>query len=99
MVYLNRLGLRKELDALFPTNIRNATKFTNAQIMLAIILASLAGVSRLIKIATFTCDALVMALFGLGNGLNKDVISLRFKVLGQRGAIYLPEFVLARIRR
>lgn len=51
--------------------------------MLAIILASLAGVSQLIKIATFTCDALVMAQFGFGDGLNKDVISLRFKVLGQ----------------
>ncbi len=95
MAYINRLGIGKQINTLFPTDIHNASKFTNVQIMLAVLLASMAGVNRLIKIATFTYDALVMALLGLPNGLNKDVIGLRLKALGQAGAIRLQEHLFA----
>jgi len=71
--------------------MHNATKFTDAQILLTIILSSFAGVKRLIRMASFSYDALVMALLGLPEGLNKDVISTRLKALGQAGAIYLQE--------
>jgi hypothetical protein len=91
MAFINKLNIGQQLNTLFPTVMHNATKFTNAQIFLSIILASLAGVNRLIRIASFSADALVMALLGLCEGLNKDVISTRLKALGQSGAIYLQE--------
>jgi hypothetical protein len=91
MAYINHLKIGQQFNTLFPTTMHNATKFTDAQILLSVILASLAGVNRLIRIAVFTCDALILALLGLSNGLNKDVISARLKALGQTGAIYLQE--------
>jgi len=95
MKYLNRIKLGQELNKLFPTIIHNATKFTNAQVMMSIILASFSGVNRLIEIANFTSDALVMALLGLKKELNKDIISNRLKELGSRSAYLLHEFTLA----
>ncbi len=95
MNYLNKIKLGQELNELFPTIMHNATKFTTAQIMMSIVLASFSGMNRLIKIANFTCDALVMALLGLDKELNKDVISTRLKELGQSGAFLLHEFKLS----
>ena len=95
MNYLNKLKLGQKLNELFPTIMHNATKFTTAQIMMSIVLASFSGMNRLIKIANFTCDALVMALLGLDKELNKDVISTRPEELGQRGAFLLHEFELS----
>ena len=91
MNYINKQTLGQQLNDLFPTEIKNATKFNNAQILLTIILASLVGINRLIQIATFSFDSLVLALLGLPTGLNKDVISVRLKGLGQAGAIKLQE--------
>lgn len=91
MAYINKLKIGQLLNTLFPTVMHNATKFTDAQILLTIILSSFAGVKRLIRMASFSYDALVMALLGLPEGLNKDVISTRLKALGQAGAIYLQE--------
>ncbi|MFQ5752455.1 MAG: IS1380 family transposase, partial [bacterium] len=99
MKYLNKMKLGQKLNELFPTIMHNATKFTNAQIMMSIVLASFSGLNRLIKIANFTCDALVMALLGLDKELNKDVISTRLKELGQRGAFLLHEFTLSLTRK
>jgi len=94
MKYINKNAFGQQLNELFPTIMYNATKFTTVQIMLSVVLACLAGVSRLAKIATFTGDALVMALLGLKKGLNKDVISVQLKQLGQAGAIKLHEYLL-----
>lgn len=94
MYYLNKIKLGQKLNELFPTVIYNSTKFTDAQILMSIILASFSGVNRLIQIANFTCDDLVIALLGLAKGLNKDVIGSRLKELGQRGAFLLHEFGL-----
>jgi hypothetical protein len=91
MKYINKLKLGLSFNNLFPTMMHNATKFTNVQILLSVVLASFAGINRLKRIATFTHDALVKALLGLETGLNKDVISTRLKQLGQAGAILLQE--------
>lgn len=88
--------LGKTLNKLFPTVMHNATKFTTAQTMMAVILASFARVKHLKNIAAFTHDALVRRLLGLPNqlGLNKDVIGTRLKPLGQAGAVKLHEYHL-----
>lgn len=91
MNYINGHMLGQQLNDLFPTEIQNATKFNNVQIMLAVVLASFVGINRLIQIATFTFDSLVIALLGLPTGLNKDVIGVRLKEFGQAGAIKLQE--------
>jgi len=94
MKYFNKIELGQQLNRLFPTVMHNATKFTNAQVIMWIILASFSGVNRIIKIANFAPDSLVMALLGLEKNLNKDVISTRLKELGQKGAYLLQEFNL-----
>ena len=95
MKYLNRLKIGQSLNNLFPTVMYNATKFTNAQVLLSVVLASLAGINRLQRIAAFTHDALVKPLLGLDTGLNKDVISTRLKALGQAGSFMLQEHLFA----
>lgn len=67
--------------------------------MLSVVAAALSGVYRLTGIAQFTHDPLVKALLGLPKGLNKDVISVQFKTLGQRGARLLEELAGQRIKR
>ena len=99
MAYINRLKIGEQLNTLFPTIMHNSTKFTDVQILLSVILASFAGVNRLIRIAVFTCDALIMALLGLSKGVNKDVISVRLKALGQAGATYLQEYLFGFITK
>jgi hypothetical protein len=91
MKYINKLKLGLSLNSLFPTMMHNATKFTNVQILLSVVLASFAGINRLKRIAGFTHDALVTVLLDLETGLNKDVISTRLKELGQAGANLLQE--------
>lgn len=93
MKYLNKLKLGHELNGLFPTIMYNASKFSNAQVLLSVVLASLAGVHRLKRIGHFTRDVLVMNLLGLWKGLNKDTISTRLKEMGQAGSIRLQEFL------
>lgn len=90
----SRFKLGEALNALFPSVIYNATKFSTAQTMMAVVLASLAGIHRLSRIAIFTHDPLVKRLLNLKKGLNKDVIGKRFKELGQAGAIHLHEYGL-----
>lgn len=93
MKYLNKLKLGHDINLIFPTIMYNACKFSNAQVLLSVVLASLAGVHRLKRIAHFTRDALVMNLLGLDRGLNKDVISTRLKQMGQAGSIMLQEYL------
>lgn len=93
MQYINKINLGQQLNELFPTMMYNSTKFTNVQIFLVVILSSLVGINRLIRIASFSFDSLVMSLLGLQKGLNKDVFSVRLKQLGQAGAIKLQEYL------
>ncbi len=91
MGYLHHVGILRFFEPKFPTAIQNVTKFSIAQVLASVVLASLAGVCRQEKIAHFTADPLVMPLLGLENGLNKDVLGVRTKQLGQAGAIGLHE--------
>ncbi len=79
--------------------MHNSTKFRNEHILLSVLLAPLASVTRLIKIATFTHDLLVMALLNLKKGMNKDVLTVRLKQMGQSGAIRLHEYLLGLTRQ
>ncbi len=93
MKFINKLNIGEYLDELFPTIMYNSSKFSNVQVLLSVVLASLSGVNRLVRMANFTSDALVMRLLGLQKGLNKDVIGVRLKELGQAGAIKLQEYL------
>jgi len=99
MKFIQRIKLPHELDRLFPTLTHNATKWSLTQLMLSVVLSALSGVYHLVGIAQFTHDPLVTAVVGLGKGLNKDVISVQFKKLGQRGARLLEELAGQRIKR
>ena len=96
--FFDKINLVDQFRDHFPTEMTNATKFLNSQLMLSVILASMCGVAHLSKIAVFTADVLVQALLGLSQRINKDVISTRFKVLGQKGARLLEEVNGQRLR-
>ena len=95
MRYMNKLRIGQSLNKLFPTIQYNSTKYSDSQVLTVVILASLAGINRMSRIANFTHDILVKSLLVLPTGLNKDVISTRLKGLGQAGSIYLHEYMLA----
>lgn len=97
--FFDTLRLFDEFDKHFNTQISNATKYLNSQLMLSVVSASMCGVSRLSKIAIYTSDVLVKALLGLPNGINKDVISTRFKALGESGARQLEDLNGQRLHR
>ena len=97
--FFDTLGLIDEFEEHFQTPASNAKKYENSQLMLAVIAASMCGVSHLSKIAVFTCDVLVKSLLSLPNGINKDVISTRFKALGEPGSRLLEELNGQRLYR
>jgi hypothetical protein len=99
MKYLNKIHFGQKLNEIFPTEIYNATKFSNVQVLLSVILSSFAGINRLKRITQFTSDPLVIALLGLEKKFNKDIISVRLKELGRRGAHRLEEFRLSLSRQ
>ena len=92
--YVNHLGLPQVLDKVFPTVINNATRILNIQLFIAIIFASLCGISRLVKIEKFTTDPLVRKLLGLKGKLDDSNIKLRLLKLGESGANKLLETCL-----
>lgn len=98
MNFINKLHIGQQLNELFPTEKTNATKFSNAQIILSLILASLSGVNRAKRISNFTADSLVKALLNLNKNLNKDVIGQRLKNLGQHGAVLFQEYTFKKVR-
>lgn len=99
MAYINKLRIGKQLNELFSTEQNNATKFSNVQIILSLLLASLAGVNRAIRISNFTADELVKKLLNLSKNLNKDVIGQRLKKLGQRGSLILQEYTFGKVKQ
>ena len=94
MAFLKSLNVSEELNHLFPTIFRSATKFSSVQVFMGLILASLSGINRLTQIAHFSHDPLVSTLLGLIKGFNKDVIGKRLKDLGQKGAVCFHEYFL-----
>jgi hypothetical protein len=99
MKFINKLKIGQQLNELFPTEKTNATKFSYAQIILSLILASLSGVNRVIRISNFTADSLVQTLLRLSKNLNKDVIGQRLKKLGQQGSVFFQEYTFKKIRQ
>ena len=93
--FLNRQGIIKALSELFPTKLYNATKFLNAQVLMSIILSSLAGINRISRISNFTRDPLVQILLELPKEINENAISLALKRLGQLGARKLQNYLLS----
>ena len=83
---MNGQNIVKSISTLFPTRWHNATKFGVNQILMAITLASISGVSRISRIAAFSGDGLVKALLKLNKSINQNSISATLKGLGQKGA-------------
>lgn len=92
--YIHRQKIDRRINHLFPTHLYNSTKFAYNQILLSILLASLAGVNRISRIANFTEDNLVKSVLGLEKRINKDTISSALKRLSQRGARTLQAYLL-----
>jgi len=97
--FFDNMGLFDEFDKHFETPDSNALKYKNSQLMLSVVSASLCGVAHISHIAPFTADVLVKSLLGLPHGINKDVISTRFKALGESGARRLEELNGQRLSR
>ena len=94
--YMNRQNIVKSISSLFPTRWHNATKFGVNQILMAITLASISGISRICKIATFSGDGLVKALLKLDKAINENALSVALKDLGQNGARKLQQLLLSK---
>lgn len=90
--FIDKLGIRKDLNQLFPTLEYNSLKFLDAQILLVVIFSSLAGVKRLAHMTYMTSDPLIMKLLGLTSNFNKDLISNRLKRMGQSGSVKLHNY-------
>jgi len=94
--YMNKQKIVKSFHQSFPTIWYNATKFGVNQILMAVTLASISGISRICKIATFSGDGLVKALLKLDKAINENAISATLKNLGQNGARKLQMLLLSK---
>ena len=105
---MNKQGIIKSISTSFPTGWHNATKFGVNQVLMAITLASISGISRICKIAAFSGDGLVKTLLKLDKGINENraceltegnAISTTLKKLGQIGARKLQMLLLSKNAR
>lgn len=80
--YMNRQNIIRSISSTFPTEWHNATKFGINQVLMAITLAYISGISRICRIAAFSGDDLVKALQRLKKGINENAISATLKNLG-----------------
>ena len=97
--YMNRQNIVRSISSSFPTVWHNATKFGVNQVLMAITLASISGISRICRIAAFSGDGLVKALLKLEKAINENAISATLKNLGQSGARKLQKLFLSRNAR
>jgi hypothetical protein len=97
--YMNRQDIIRSISSSFPTEWHNATKFGVNQVLMAITLASISGISRICRIATFSGDGLVKALLKLDKAINENAISSTLKNLGQSGARKLQMLLLSKNAR
>jgi hypothetical protein len=97
--YMNRQHIVKSISSSFPTERHNATKFGVNQVLMAITLASISGISRICRIAAFSGDGLVRVLLRLDNAINENAISATLKNLGQSGARKLQTLLLSKNAR
>jgi hypothetical protein len=97
--YMNRQHIVRSLSSSFPTVWHNATKFGVNQVLMVITLASISGINRIYRIATFSGDGLVKALLKLDKAINENAISATLKNLGQSGARKLQMLLLSKNAR
>jgi len=97
--YMNRQNIIRSISSTFPTAWHNATKFGVNQILMAITLSSISGISRICRIAAFSGDGLVKSLLRLKKGINENAISIALKNLGQGGARKLQMLLLSKNAR
>ena len=97
MNFINKLKIGEQINELFPTEKTNAVKFSNGQIILSLLLSSLSGVNRAVRIANFTADSLVQTVLNLRKNLNKDVIGERLKKFGQQGSVLFQEYTFKKV--
>lgn len=93
--FIKHSGVYEQFDKLFATIRHSASRFSTAQILFGILLASLCGVYRLSRIANFTFDALVGRLLNLPKNIDENTIRRHLTNLGERGARMLHDFVLS----
>ncbi len=96
---MNRQNIIRFISSSFPTVWHNATKFGVNQVLMAITLASISGISRICRIAAFSGDGLVKSLLRLDKGINKNAISATLKSLGQSGSRKLQTMLLSKNSR
>ena len=97
--YMNRQNIVKYISTSFSTEWHNATKFGVNQILMAITLSSICGISRICKIAAFSGDGLVKAVLKLDKAINENAISATLKNLRQNGARKLQMLLLSKNAR
>ena len=97
--YMNRQSIVRSIRSSFPTEWHNATKFGVNQVLMAIILASISGINRINRIASFSGDGLVKALLRLDKAINENAISATLKNLRQSGARKLQMLLLSKNAR
>ena len=93
---MNRQYIVRSISSSFPTEWHNATKFGVNQVLMAITLASISGISRICRIAAFSGDGLVKALLKLDKAINENAISATLKNLGQSSARRLQMLLLSK---
>ena len=94
--YMNKQNIVKSIGSSFPTKWQSATKFGVNQVLTAITLASISGVSKICKIATFSGDSLVRTILKLEKSINENAISTVLKNLGEHGARKLQMLILSK---
>ncbi len=94
--FLNRQKIVKVFGKPFPKVLHNATEFGFKQILMAITLSSISGISRICKMAAFSSDSLLKPLLKLDRAINENAISAPLKTWGQRSLPKLQMLLLSK---
>ncbi|MGQ9620911.1 MAG: hypothetical protein ACUVTX_08015 [Bacteroidales bacterium] len=90
--YMNRQNIVQAISSSFPTVWYNAARSGINQIMMAVTLASISGISRLCMIAAFSGDGLVKSLLKLDKAINENALSAALKNPGQQQMVPVYQY-------
>ena len=93
---MNKQGIIKLVNILFPTKWHSATKYGVNRILFSIVMSSFCGINRICRISCFTGDGLVRVLLKLNKAINENAISTALNKPGQSGARKLQSFLLSK---
>ena len=96
---MNRQNITRSISSPFPTEWHTTTKFGVNQILMAITLASINGISRICRIAAFSGDVLVKVMLKLYKAINENAISVAMKDLWESGTPKLQMLLLSKTIR